>query len=506
MKYGKWFGLFAVALVVAIASAPAFAEVQNVRVGGDLTTYGFIRENLRLSDDHTNGVGGPTGNTIGSGSDEFAQSHVGLNVSADLTDNVSADVRLLHQRVWGSHSSDATDAASGNPDQVDVASAFVTLEEFLYAPLTLKIGRQPLWYGKGFIVGGRLLAGDVDPEQNLASDEVSGHNGFDAIRATLDAPAGVEGITVDGLYAQVSENVVSANDDVKLYGVNVGWKGDASNAEAEVYYFLKRDNDRAALPSRDEGKGSVSTLGIRGSGEPVTNIMTWGELAMQFGKRANTPNALSPAGSKAEGTDHFIDAEGVAGDSQQAWAVDVGVDYAMPDTTWTPKFGGEWIFYSGKETNSSPTGVLSVGAPGGAIAGWDPIFRGKFDTVLREFQAIGYYLPTQSGNSSGGQFGTMTNSSTNQHQLALHATINPLDALSVDNRWTWFIADKGYIAKAGNERKHFIGTEWDLNMRYAYSEDVSLGLIYGVFWPGAVFQAPFDNIAQELVTSLKVTF
>ncbi|MBI4355712.1 MAG: hypothetical protein HY597_04625, partial [Candidatus Omnitrophica bacterium] len=70
----------------------------------------------------------------------------------------------------------------------------------------------------------------------------------------------------------------------------------------------------------------------------------------------------------------------------------------------------------------------------------------------------------------------------------------------------WFILDKGYIPQTGQKRQHFAGTEWDVQAKYAYTEDVQLGLIYGIFWPGSVFRSPFDDIAQELVTSLKVSF
>lgn len=487
MKYGKYLGVVAVAAIAAVVALPAFAEVQNVRVGGDLTTYGFVRDSLRLSEDRTNGVGNSTGNALGGGGDNFIQSHLGLNVDADLTDNVSTNVRLVGQRVWGDNLFDASNTSSNSVNQVEVANAYVTLKEFMYAPLTLKIGRQPLWYGRGFIIGSRILAGDVDGGQNIAADEFSLTNGFDAIRATLDAPMGLEGITIDGLYSVIAESNVSGADDTKLIGVNVGWKGGAYNSEAEVYFFDKRDKGSLAKLGGSDNRANVSVMGIRGSAEPVSNVSTWGELAYQFGHRANPPTALgTPA-----------DARGANGDAQQAWGIDLGVDYSMPDTAWNPKFGGEWIFYSGHDLKSDP----------GAIAGWDPFFRGNFSTALREFQAFGLYLPSQStATGNFGTFGAVTSSTTNQHQLALHAMVKPLDALSVDNRLTWFILDKGYIPQTGQKRQHFAGTEWDVQAKYAYTEDVQLGLIYGIFWPGSVFRSPFDDIAQELVTSLKVSF
>src|SRR3989338_11126925 len=107
-RSGAFVAIAAAVLAICMMAAPAMAEVQNVRVGGDLTVRGIWRDALRFSEDRSNGAGPTTGNTLGeSGQDAFFQSALGLNVSADLTDNVSVDTRLLNQRVWGSHADDA---------------------------------------------------------------------------------------------------------------------------------------------------------------------------------------------------------------------------------------------------------------------------------------------------------------------------------------------------------------------------------------------------------------
>ncbi len=118
-------------VIVVMVAAPAFAEVQNVRVGGDVTIRGFWRDALRFDHDAVNGVGGgsqvSTG-AAGRGSDSFIQSALGLNVSADLTDNVSVDTRLINQRVWGSHAQNAANTAaalstiSASPSKLKLAN------------------------------------------------------------------------------------------------------------------------------------------------------------------------------------------------------------------------------------------------------------------------------------------------------------------------------------------------------------------------------------------------
>ena len=50
------------------------------------------------------------------------------------------------------------------------------------------------------------------------------------------------------------------------------------------------------------------------------------------------------------------------------------------------------------------------------------------------------------------------------------------------------------------------GSEIDLKAIYDYTEDVQFSLLYGNFVPGSSFDERTDNIAQELIGSMKVTF
>ena len=495
----------AVLLGLLAWSAPSFAEVQNVKVGGEVNVRTFLRQNLRLSQDVFNGTGGGSTTVVdrmdaggsgtrddGSAGDNFLQQLTAVNIGADLTENVSTQLRLINQRVWGSVAADATDSADADANQVDVSLAHITLKELFYSPLTVTIGRQNLWFGRGFIVGSRLLHGDNDPSGSLAADEFSDLTAFDAIRGTLDLSglAGGLPVTVDGVYAKVDENDVSVTgeadssaDDVDLLGLNIGTRADQWNSELEAYFWKKRDNElrgTGAAAGTVENNPQSNTLGLRGSASPMEGVSLWSELAYQWGNRITSSITF--------------DAEGEAGDEYQAWAANLGLDWTGKDVAWSPTIGGEWIFYSGDKGSAS------------AIGGWDSVYRGKFTSALREFQAAGFYMPAQSGATVNGTYNTITNSSTNQHQLALHGTVRPLEDLSVDNRLTWFIADVGIVPVAGAKRKSGLGTEWDVQANYNYTDDVQLGLVYALFNPGNVFRTPYDDAAQELVTSVSVKF
>ena len=114
----------AVLLGLVAWSVPALAEVQNVKVGGDLTVRAFHRHNLDLQDQ----------SGALDGTDNFLMTTTGVNIGADLTENVSTFIRLANERDWDN---DSNGSGDGN---FDLSKAYITLKELFYAPLTLRVG------------------------------------------------------------------------------------------------------------------------------------------------------------------------------------------------------------------------------------------------------------------------------------------------------------------------------------------------------------------------------
>lgn len=468
----------AVLLGLLVWSVPGFAEVQNVKVGGDVTVRAFVRSNLDLHESD-NVSGAPSLNEH----DRFLMSTVGVNVGADLTENVSAFIRLANERDWN-----VDGTATGD---FDLSQAYITLKELFYSPLTLRVGAQPIVWGRGFVLGSNLIPGIVngggDRNRAITADEFTDFTAFDAIRATLDL-SGAAGLnlplTVDAVYIKSDENNTGIADDVNLAGVNVGAHFDDMNAEAETYFLNK--NDRSSSGVNQVNHGSVNTWGIRGSAKPVSGSYLYGELAYQFGERATDPSGVM-----------------TAGDRQQAWAANFGGDYTFADVAWTPKLGGEWIFYSGKNVD-------------GAVWGWDPIARGYFTTALREFQGSGFYPPDQGCFANGTTGSSCTGSATNQHQLSLYGSFKPIEDLTIAPRLSWFFLPVGALpdSSAGfagtatrvSKRKGYAGAEWDTQVTYNYTDDVQFGLIYALFVPGNAYRSPTEATAQEWITSVSVKF
>ena len=216
-----------VSIGMLITSMPSFAEVQNVRVSGDITIRAFHRENLDLHADTATatqstevGSAAALNTTAALDNDNFIMSTVGINIGADLTENVSAFIRLASERDWNN----TTNTGAGD---FDLSQAYITLKELFYSPLTLRIGQQPIVWGRGFILGSGLLGNIInngdDRNASLSANEYTDFTAFDAIRATLDL-SGFSGnmpLTADYVYIKVDESLVSEGDDITINGVNL---------------------------------------------------------------------------------------------------------------------------------------------------------------------------------------------------------------------------------------------------------------------------------------------
>lgn len=84
--------LLALALIVGLIFGAAYAEVQNVKVSGDIIASGVARSHFGLSY-KTTGDKSALKQT-------FLMSKLRVRVDADLTDNVMATVRLINERIW----------------------------------------------------------------------------------------------------------------------------------------------------------------------------------------------------------------------------------------------------------------------------------------------------------------------------------------------------------------------------------------------------------------------
>ncbi len=240
--------ILALAFVVGMTFA-AYAEVQNVKVSGDITVMGVARNNLDLAKAPIEDSSISSADTWDDKESDML-SIARVRVDADLTDNVSTTVRLLSERNWNGESRTGvennrnigltTANTAVDEDNINIDLAYVALKEFLYSPLTLTLGRQNLRFGNGWIVG--------DPDTNLwagrsplAEGDLSARKSFDSIRASLN----YDPLMVDVIYAKVEERTSTTNDDLTLMGINANYALN-QDTSLEGFFFSKVKGSNAA--------------------------------------------------------------------------------------------------------------------------------------------------------------------------------------------------------------------------------------------------------------------
>ncbi|HDL63832.1 MAG TPA: hypothetical protein ENH12_00435, partial [Proteobacteria bacterium] len=131
------------ALMLFGVSFAVKAEVQNVRLGGDIRTRMYYAKNVNtvdLEEDRD---------------DFFFRQRTRISAEADLTDNVWIVSTVEADGVWGQQVVNSDGEKVDNNWDVNIAEAYIQLSEILYSPMTIKVGRQYLNYGRGFLISSR---------------------------------------------------------------------------------------------------------------------------------------------------------------------------------------------------------------------------------------------------------------------------------------------------------------------------------------------------------------
>ena len=440
-------------LFVVGTSFAAYAEVQNVKVSGDIIASGVARSHFNL------GYSVPDGDKS-QFKQNFLMSQIRLRVDADLTDNVLATIRLINERVWNGQYDTNT---SGNSN-IDLDLAYVTLKEFLYSPLTFTVGRQEIHFGNGLIMGNAKAQTNTG---NIPSD-LSERKAFDAIRATLN----YDPLVIDAFYARVKQetytvlagnNPISNRNNINLYGVNATY---TLNKKVNVsgYYYLKNDNNTGIGGKSDK----VNTIGALISTTPVENLNASVEAAYQFGR-----NNVTDATQK----------------KHDAWALQAMADYTFAKVKTTPKVGASWTYLSGAKD----------GGNGGTTrnGNWDPMF---YDQKLNNI--VYAILPFSNMNAFN-----LSASCKPLDDVTLSAVYGYYDVATKNNEGfsgvSYYDGTNTFVN--GLSGKKHLGDAIDLTATYNYTEDVQLGLTYGWFKPGAAIDTK-EKDANQLIGSLKVIF
>ncbi len=455
--------IFVLALVLALSfSVAAYAEVQNLKVSGDLLMQAVDRSAFTLNEAEKYEVSG-------------LLSHARVRVDADLTDNVAITVRLLNERTWGESFASGTTAAvtlgtSEINDDINIDLAYVTMKEFLYSPLTMVVGRQDLRYGNALIIGN-----PGTDEWEIPAD-LSLKRSFDTIKGILN----YDPLVVDVFFAKINENDLwysvhtPEDNDVNLYGVNAKYdmSGLGIKGTTDLYYFGRVNRATKYTTGR---RDTTHTMGFLVSGQIRENLTGSIEYARQFGKA----------------TTDSIGANSLWNLDRSAWALQAGANLAL-SKKWSPNLGLQFTYLSGDRRNN------------GKYSFWDPMFEDQ-----RPNEIVNAILPM-----------------TNVMAINAKASIQPAEDVKITGVYGYYMLAKemsqatanggGIPSLYGNQATFFypttnkksLGHALDLTGTYDYTEDVQLGLSFGYFNPGKAFDEDlgYKQSATQLIGSMKVTF
>jgi hypothetical protein len=462
--------LLATAVLTFAVLGSTFAAVNNIKVSGDINEVGVLRD-MSMGDTLKN-------NNIHD-ADSFLISQVRLRIDADLTENVSAVVRLLNERMWG-HEDTFSDE-----EQVDIDLAYLEMKEFLYQPLSVIVGRQELHYGSDLIVGDRDTNQTVwtTARSNWNFGDLSLKKSFDAVRAILDFSP----YTIDLIYSKVQAPNTFIRDNVNLWGLNANYKWASYNGVTEAYYWFVENNKDGVTYTDDttqrvENQHKTYVIGGRFQLDPTDQFTVGVEGAYQFGDVFLTGASGADADAPASPYQHL-----------SAFAAELNAEYRFL-TKYSPKLDLNYVYLSGDDDYGDTH-----------HGGWDPMF---------ENQSLGEIMNILFPNS-------------NVQGVKLAGSIMPREDITLGLSYTWLrLAQKLSTTSTGantttytppvgpysvntyqvNRENGDLGGEIDAYALYDYTEDVQIKLTGGWFIPGEFFAAQNDDVAYSLKGGVTVNF
>lgn len=436
-----WLTTLAVALCLAAGSL--YAEVQNIRVSGEVRVRGFYVNNLDLSEDArdlpsvsiTDEATGETFTQEPDAADEdaFAVQRTRITVEADLEEQVLAVATVEANGTWG----------SGRPGEfpatddfdTSLSEGYIQLQEMWYTPATLKLGRQYLHYGRGLILSSK--------EDELRYD--AARLVWDRYPFTLDL---VFGKIYEGLQSMNSD--VTVGDDENLWFANLRYEFEESTLQDVELYIGYRDQET------DAG-ASPGIVGLRGDIMPSEEWTAWAEAGYEFGD-ATTSEDL------------------------KAYVLDVGTEYIFTKTALEPKLSLSWTYASGDANDTGKTFV-----PWGDYNYWGYVFSPTLSNI-HILNAAVEVLPVEN-LSLGVEF---------YYYLQDSASAAVVGSPYKDN---------GGVSAETNGFDEDLGAELDFVVGYDYSNDVRTQFYVGAFLPGDAYQGTTgDDKAVEVRGEIQVNF
>jgi hypothetical protein len=451
-------------LVVALAAivglaASAFADVQNIRLSGDIRTRGYWLVNSAVG-----------GNNDFQSNSAFIEQRTRVSVEADLEDHVLVVVTLKAEGLWGEPNQTSTagagteDGISGGINRgwtVGVDEAYIQLNEMFYSPATLKLGRQYLTYGHG------LILSSVDQEYN-----------YDAGRLVLDYYP----VTVDLIGARLVDNGTFGGDSnhqsSDLLFLNARYEmSDNAIKDIEAYFGWVAQSSHNGVTNATQAPPTLNgsspwVIGIRGDLTPADSLKAWFEAAYEGG------------------SDGTANSQGIS-----AVLVNAGASFAAKGG-WSPVVHANYTYASGGGQGQN----VATSAPGkGTFRPWFDYVEGYNGYLFAPYLSNIHIFNV---GVSMKPYENMSLSCNAYYYLKADS-----DSFAGSNPNIDF-GGLEYSREAIQAKSRQLGWEIDDVFGYDYSKDVRFQLVYAMFIPaGAYHQDPTVNsVSHEVRGEVSVKF
>jgi len=430
--------------LVTMASS-VFADVQNIRLSGDVRVRGYFIQNGNASYDYA-----PNGASMGyitanRRDNSFIVQRTRITCEADLEDHVLVVITLTGQGQWGQpydvYAPNAYSPYPGNRGwSIGITEAYVQFSEMFFTPATLKLGRQYLNYGRGLIIS------SYDQTYN-----------FDAGRLVLDFYP----FTVDLVGAKLSDGSLATpnpghrGNDLLFVNARYEMK-DSIIKNVEAYFgWAARASAGMMSPSYLPTASAASPwiIGLRTDLTPIKGLNVWLEGAYEGGQ--------APVGGAF---DTSRDA------TLSAFIANAGLKYTFKDVKMEPSVNVEYTFASG----------------GGSSSGNGNMFVPWFDDKDGH---NGYLFQPKLSNIHIFNVGASIKPAKNvtasvQGYYYLKAD---RDSNAISNPWI----DYGGLSSLSRFQTEAAEVGWEIDaiLGYDYSKDARFQLVYAVFIPDRAFTA-----------------
>ena len=408
-------------VVGMLLASSAYADLQNVQVGGELRIRGRYWNSawtgtpvaaMPVASFGKRPIG-PFGNNSvydwsNRGSDmKFVEQRTLLNVSADFTDHVAAFIEFEDYERWGqdfrSNYLTGVDARAVTTDDIEVFQAYIDVNALFGQPLRLRIGRQEITEGKSWLIGSR-----VSPCMGIS---------YDGVKLTYAK----DKLTIDAWWTKLMPNALppaaptEEDGDVDYYGVYGTYKFGDELSLSGYWVWIRDPRSLKETKLGPLGEGLEKQLGLDDYG--VTNLHTvglraWGkstgfdydlELAYQFGD-ADQVGILFKE----------LSLWGLYGDDRASfgnWAGDLEAGYTF-DVAWKPRVFAGGAYFEGQDNRSlSFWDWLNPFNRSEASVSFDRLFSGIWYCALMDILGGASDL-------------------TNFYQIRAGVTVQPTDAIS----------------------------------------------------------------------------